>query len=145
MTMRSFSIRVTTCLLLGLSACHKTVYDLDRATRPYPFDLHRPGSVDIQVFREGTKIEIINSTPTTYRACDFWVNQRYMRHVEALEAGQTLRLSLRDFYDERGERFSAGGFFATQPSTPVRLVELQASADQPLVGLIAIRPYDEDR
>ncbi len=142
MTMRSLSICAAACLLPGLAACHKTVYDLDKATRPYPFDLHRPDSVDMQVFREGTKIEIVNSTPTTYRACDVWVNQRYMRHVEALAAGETLRLSLFDFYDERGERFSAGGFFATQPATPVRLVELQVSPDEPIVGLISIRPYE---
>ena len=138
------SSRLAALLLSVLAGCHSKVFELEKATRPYPYDLHRPESVDIQVFREGTKIEIVNSTPNTYRNCDVWVNQRYLRHLETLGAGQTVRLSLFEFYDERGEKFSAGGFFATEPSTPVRMVELQLTEDVPLIGLITVRPSTEN-
>ncbi len=67
-----------------------------------------------------------------------WVNQRYVRRVAAIPAGQTVRLSLWDFYDERGDRFSAGGFWRTEEPTPLRLVELQLDEDEPMIGLITI-------
>lgn len=129
-------ILVLMAIALG---CEALQYDLTKATRPYPTDLHRAEAVDIQVFREGNSLEIINSTPHSYRDFDLWINQRYVRHVELMAAGELIRLSLEEFYDERGEVFNAGGLWRTRESTPVRLVEMQLSEDQPLVGLITIR------
>jgi hypothetical protein len=57
----------------------------------------------------------------------------------SLPAGKTVRLSLRGFYDELGEPFRAGGFFRTEKPMPVRLVEMQFSEEQPMIGLITIR------
>jgi hypothetical protein len=109
------------------------------ATRPYPMYLHRAESIDIQVFREGTMLEVVNTTPRSYRDFDLWVNQRFVRHVKSLPAGETVRLSLRDFYDELGEPFRAGGFFRTEAPMPVRLVEMQFSEEDPMIGVITIR------
>jgi len=123
-----------------------------RATRAYPEHLHlqeisvlaegpvrMPRAVDMQVFRDGGHIEIVNSTARSYHDFDLWINQRYMRSVDRLEAGETRRFDLHGFYDERGEVISAGGFFATRAPTPVRLVQIQVDDTQPLIGLITIR------
>ena len=123
-----------------MTGCTKQVYDPTRATRPYPMDLHRAEAVDMQVFRNGTELEIINSTATTYTDLDVWVNQRYLRHVDSLPAGASVRLSLWEFFDEYGENPNAGGFFRTNPSTPVYMTEIQVDPEQPLVGLITIVP-----
>jgi hypothetical protein len=119
--------------------CARTTYDPAWATRPYPHDLHTTNTVDMQVFRHESKIEIINSTAISYRDFDVWVNQRYVSHVEALPAGESLTLSLWDFKDEYGNCFYAGGFFRTYPATPVRMVEIQRGSDHNLIGLVSIR------
>jgi hypothetical protein len=131
------------CLALGAACgCTRKMYDPTKATRPYPEHLHRPQAVDIQVFREGASIEIVNATARSFRDFDLWINQRYVRRVEALGAGQTLKLSLWDFYDVRGDRFSAGGLWRTDPATPLRLAQIQVADDEPLIGLVAVGGED---
>ena len=133
--MRRIVVIVSAVVLPG---CARPLYDAAHATRPYPKQLHQAGSVDIQAFRDGPRLEIVNSTPRSYRDLDVWINQRYLAHLDAMAAGQTVVMSLWDFWDERGDRLSAGGFWRTQRPTPVRLIELQVGQDQPLIGLIAI-------
>jgi hypothetical protein len=128
------------CLLILVTCgCSRRMYDPALATRPYPYELHRPETLDIQVFREGPSIEIVNATPRSFYDFDLWLNQRYVRRVEALRAGETLRVSLWGFYDVRGDRFSAGGFWRTEPPTPLRLAEIQPGEDEPMIGLVTIR------
>jgi len=105
----------------------------------YPEPLHTVNTADMQVFRDDQSIEIVNATPITYRNSTVWINQQFALRVEEIPAGETVRLSLWDFFDERGEVFNAGGFFATFEPTPVRLVEIQPGPETPLVGLITIR------
>jgi hypothetical protein len=115
------------------------MYQPQLATRPYPHELHSTQTVDIQVFRQGEKLVIVNSTARSYSGFDLWVNQRYVHHVDALPAGRTIELSLWEFRDERGDVFNAGGFWRSTEPTPVRLVEAQPGPEAPLVGLITIR------
>lgn len=124
--------------LAFLGGCAPSLYHPERATRAYPLDLHRPQSVDIQVFRDDTSITLVNATPNSYENFDLWINQRFVHSVESLKAGETITISLWDFYDERGDQFNAGGLFRTREPMPVRLVEIQRGEDQPLVGLITI-------
>lgn len=119
--------------------CARTTNNPDWATRSYPTSLHRPVTVDMQVFRRDTEIEIVNSTARSYQDFDLWVNQRYVRHVDSLPAGKSIRLSLWEFHDDLGDVFNAGGFFRTYDPTPVRLVEIQPKPDQLLIGLVTIR------
>lgn len=128
-----------------LAGCERQRYFPQRAVDPYPRELHRPESVGIQVFRDGTEIEVINATARSYRDFTLWVNQRYARPVDELLAGQTRRFSLWEFYDERGEVMNAGGFFRTYPADPVRLVQIQPEPNEPLIGLVTIRqePLEE--
>ncbi|HWB20071.1 MAG TPA: hypothetical protein VG711_07220 [Phycisphaerales bacterium] len=121
-----------------IGGCNTLQDDPALATRPYPTELHTTNTADIQVFRNGTEIAIVNSTATSYRNVDVWVNQQYVRHVDAIPAGKTVELSLWDFHDDYGATPSAGGFFRTYEPTPVRLVELQLGEDQPMLGLVAI-------
>lgn len=114
------------------------MYVPDQATRAYPRELHTTETVDVQVFRNGTVLELVNSTATTWRDFDVWLNQRYVAHVDALPAGRTVRVSLWDFFDERGERFNAGGLLRTTEPTPVRLVQIQPAPDAPMTGLVMI-------
>lgn len=114
------------------------MYDPNQATRPYPTHLHRAESVDIQVFRKGPTLEIVNSMPQSFGDCDVWLNQRFVYNVGTIDAGATIRVSLWNFWDMRGDRFSGGGFWRTERPTPLRLVELQSGEDEPLVGLVTI-------
>jgi hypothetical protein len=122
--------------------CMPAAFDASRATRDYPTELHRPDSVDVQVFRHNTEIELVNATAISYRNFDLWLNQRFVRPVEALPAGESITLSLWNFYDVRGEVFRAGGFFRTEAPTTLRLVQIEPGDGAPLVGLIAIREDD---
>ena len=87
----------------------------------------------------------MNSTARSYREVDVWVNQRFMCPLDALPAGAQVRMPLDQFYDVRGERFAAGGFFSPVSPTPVRLVELELDAEEPLVGLITIRAEEPQK
>ncbi len=126
----------------GVCSCSPKAYLPELATQPYPRNLHTTTVADIQVFRRGTDIEIVNSTARSYTDINLWVNQRYVLPIDSLAAGTTKRVSLWNFFDEYGERFYAGGFFRTYPATPVRMVEIQTKDDQPMIGLIAIRSED---
>ena len=133
-------------LLVVLGGCSSSQrYAPERATRPYPYELHTTATVDIQVFRDDTEIELVNSTARTYRDFDLWLNQRYVARVEELGAGKTIRLSLWDFYDDLGESLNAGGFFRTRRPDKVRLAEMQFDASSPMIGLITVRAEDVRR
>lgn len=117
--------------------CHPG-YLPERATRAYPDEIGRGRTVDIQVFRDGQTMTLVNATPVSYENVDLWLNRRYVRHVEAIPAGQTVKLSLWEFFDERGERFNAGGLLRTDDPTLLRLAEIQVSEEGPMIGLVAI-------
>ena len=120
------------------------MYVPSQATRSYSHELHTIETADIQVFRDEQIIELVNATVHTYRNFDIWINQRYVLQVDQMLAGETIRLSLWDFFDERGDRFNAGGFWATREPERVRLVELQAAQNLPMMGLLTIRSAGED-
>lgn len=129
-------------LLLGaacFTGCNMPNYNPDLANRPYPFELHTANSIPVQVFRDGTSLEIVNSTDNGWDASIIWVNQQYAHDIDGLAPGEHVTLSLRNFRNDLGEQFNAGGIFRTRQPTPVRLVELQPGEGQPLVGFIAIR------
>ena len=133
---------VLACASSLLVGCARQLYQPERATRPYPFELHTTQTVDMQVFRDHEHLEIVNTTATTYTDVDVWINQRYVKRVEAIPAGRSVTLSLWDFADQWGGVFNAGGIWRTLEPTPVRLVELQTRPDEPTIGLMAIRAED---
>jgi hypothetical protein len=130
------------CTVL-LGACNFRGYDADLAGPVYPFALHTTDTLDVQVFRDGTDITIVNATATAWPASRIWLNQRFSRSIEGLAAGQTISLNLFTFWDEDGESYPGGGFLSTRTSMPVRLVEIGSGQDTPLIGFIAIAPTGE--
>jgi hypothetical protein len=92
--------------------------------------------VDIQVFRHGTIIRFTNTTARSFPAGRMWLNQWYSREIPPLGVGEKMQLSLREFKDQYGESFRAGGFFATR--RPAKLVLAQLDVDDELVGLVVI-------
>ncbi|MDP7029195.1 MAG: hypothetical protein QF733_03140 [Phycisphaerales bacterium] len=121
------------------AGCHRPDFNPALARAAYPYDLHSTDTIPIEVFRDGTTISIVNSTASGWHDAIIWINQRFSAPLPSLRAGQTLQMELSAFRDDIGESFPAGGMWATRRSMPVRLVELQGAADQPLVGIIAIR------
>jgi hypothetical protein len=142
-------MRIGRCIVIaGLVAttlgagCRGPVFVPEQATRDYPLDKHTTDTVDIQVFRDGPWIEVVNSTAQSYHDFELWINQRFVRRVDRMAAGETVRLRLTEFFDERGESVVAGGFFRTRAATPVRLVQIQPDPDEQMIGLISIRAED---
>lgn len=125
-------------LVSVLTACSGRRYDPAQATRPYPAQLPQAEVIDVQVFRDGGYLIIVNATPQSFRDVDVWVNRRYMWHLDALDAGQSRRVWFGDFFDHWGETPVAGGFFRTDRPTPVVLVQFQLGADEPLLGAVSV-------
>jgi hypothetical protein len=122
--------------------CSGRRYVASQATRPYPAQLGQGEIIDVQVFRDGGELIVVNATPQSFSDFDIWVNRRYMLHLDRLEAGETRRLWFGDFFDQWGETPVAGGFFRAERPTPSVLVQFQIGTEEPLLGLIAI-PAEE--
>ncbi len=121
------------CLSL-LAGCGETVRQQGRV---YP-DGTSESTLDIQVQREETKIALTNTSAIAFGPSTLWVNASFSRPVKGLGIGQTLTLELSDFIDEHGNRFRAGGFFATRRPHDVVLVEIE-DAEGVRYGLIVTR------
>ncbi len=126
---------------LALPACGAfSKSDVDYA-RAYPFEAEREDVLDVQVFRDGTKIRMTNATARSFGPSTLWVNQRFSRPIEGFASGQTVTVSLHEFRDQYQDQFRAGGFFAIRDPDPVVLVELEpgdADAGAPLYGFVVV-------
>jgi len=118
--------------------CETTRYEPEKATRSYPANLAQDRVAEVQVFNDGDAMLIVNATVESWSDFDLWLNQRYMKRVESLAAGQTIRIPLGEFWDVRGEGPFPGGLLRYYPPTPIRLVQIQTAADAPLIGLLSI-------
>ena len=131
---------------LAAAACQRYPYDPSKSTRPYPRELKQGAVVDIQVLPnlgENT-ITIVNATANGYADFDLWINQRYVRHIDSMKAGETLTVPIDSFWDERGEGPFPGGWFRYYQPTPIVLAQIQVAPDKPLIGLVA-KPPDVNR
>lgn len=108
----------------ALGACHSAPTKVDYA-RPYPADAFQTSTVNIQVVRDGTEIELTNTTARSFGPCTLWINERFSKPLDGFKIGETLRFSLRDFRDQYSEPFRAGGFFATVLPDEVVKAELE--------------------
>lgn len=113
-----------------------------QATQPYPAKLAQGQVIEVQVFRDGGDLIMVNASPQTFEDFDVWVNRRYMIHVDRFEPGTTRRLWFGDFFDQWGETPVAGGFFRTERPTPAVLVQFQIGDESPLLGTISIPSED---
>lgn len=132
----------TLMLALGLAACASTIPPKDQWRR-FPDALAQTTTADIQVVRDSTTISLTNTTASPLAPSILWLNRRFARPIPRFDVGQSLTIELDSFVDENGERFRAGGFFASE--APEKLVQAQLelppneSSRQPqLVGLVVI-------
>ncbi|KAA0216002.1 MAG: hypothetical protein DYG94_09930 [Leptolyngbya sp. PLA3] len=102
----------------------------------YPRTLENAGALPIQVIRRVTHIDIANTAARGFGASTVWLNGRFSHPIEGIDVGQTLRLDLREFRDEFGESFRAGGFFATR--NPEALVLCDLETDGRMYGLVVV-------
>jgi len=128
-------------VLLALG-CNANLYDPKLATRPYPEALQQESVVQVQVVPLQTQIRFINATSTNYDNVDVWINRRFVKHVERLDAGQQIEIEIEDFRDQWGQCPQPGGFWRTRPPTPIVITQIQRDETQPLVGLVTVLPPD---
>jgi hypothetical protein len=133
--------------VIALAACQRYPYDPEKASRPYPSLAKQESVVDIQVIPDpsGGSLKLVNPTATSYRNFDLWLNQRYVRRVESLAAGESVSLAIDSFWDERGEGPFPGGWFRYYEPTPIVLVQIEPTPGAPLVGLISKPPEKAQR
>ncbi len=126
-------------LVCALQGCGTGVRsDPTKATRPYPFELSQSRVLNAQVLNVDSNMVIVNATLEEFNDVDVWLNQRYLQHVAHISPGETIRLNVEDFWDHRGEAPFPGGIFRRFQPTPIRLVQFQTSAKEPLLGLVSI-------
>jgi hypothetical protein len=110
--------------------------DIEQGT-VYPTGLKRGTTLDIQVIRRSTKIELTNTTSRPFAKSTLWLNGRYSKEIDGLAVGQKLTFWLREFKDEYGESFRGGGFFATRRPEMLALAEIQTGDE--MLGLVVVR------
>lgn len=120
-------------LLCGAGGCASTQIGSGPV---YPAAATRTGSLDIHVIRRGTRIELTNTTARAFGRGTLWLNGYWGRTLDGLAVGESLDLSLRDFRDEYGEPFRAGGFFAREKPDKIVLAELEVEGK--LLGLVVV-------
>jgi len=134
------------CALCVLSACSSVPTGLlgkpvGAYDRPYPRELVQSEVIDVQVIRDPeTIISMTNTTSRTFGPSTVWINGRFSRPIGGFEPGETVRMNLYDFRDEFGEKFRAGGFFATKNPDKVLHAQLETIEDgeTKLIGLIVV-------
>lgn len=94
--------------------------------------------IEMQVFRDGGELIIVNASPQSFKDFDLWVNRRYMLHIDQIDVGETRTFWFGDFFDRWGESPIAGGFFRTEAPTPIVLVQLQIGENTPLLGATSV-------
>ena len=130
-------------LVLSAAGCETMRYEPSKATRAYPFGAPQERIANVQVFNDGDAMLIVNPTAEGWTNVDVWLNQRYMKHITQLDAGQTLRIPLGEFWDVRGEGPFPGGLLRYYPPTPIRLVQIEVAPGKPLVGFLSIPTEQE--
>lgn len=145
--MRRASERILSVTAIGFGAvcllgagCETTLYDPALATRPYPDALVQDRVVQIQAIPRELDLELVNATMVDYTDVDIWVNRRFVQHLGALRAGQTVRMPIDHFRDVWGQCPQPGGFWRTRHPTPLIVVQIQRGETTPLVGLVTVVP-----
>jgi hypothetical protein len=126
--------------LLLLGACRAAPTTIQEG-RFYPVDAAHGPTLDIQVFRASTRIEMTNTTATPFGPSTMWLNARFSRTLPGLAPGEHTVLALTDFKDQFGESFRAGGFFARETPDLLSLAEIEtvrADGSKMVLGLVVV-------
>ena len=106
-----------------LAACHAN--PAIHEGRTYPASTARAATLDIQVYRRGICIELTNTTARSFGPSTLWLNGRFSKTIPGLAVGEHVEYQLKEFTDQFGEPFRAGGFFATEVPDALVLAEIE--------------------
>lgn len=128
------------CLLLG--GCYATTATVEPLSPPEPFPYGAAAleTIEVQVFRDGPVLELVNLTPRGFGPFVLWLNERYAAVVPGLDAGGAIRIDARLFVDEYGEGFRGGGLLA--PYLPDPVVKAEIETADGLIALQVVPPPD---
>ena len=125
------------------SGCFPKRYDAARATERYPSDLPVNKIANVQVTRDGNDMVIVNGTVIDFKDMKLWLNRRYLHQVERIKPGETVRISMGEFWDVWGGGPNPGGLLRWYDPTPVVLLEAQIDETSPLIGFLSIPDENE--
>ncbi len=146
-TRRRFLPALSLCACL-LAGCGGGPGEIEETGNFYPSNIKQGATLDVQVIRRVTKIDITNTTAADLPAGKLWLNGWFARDFPGLPVGENVTFDLYDFKDRHGERFKAGGFWATE--APDQLVLAQIETPDPqggtqLLGLVVIGTTNPER
>ena len=124
-------------LLLGACAVNQ---DPALAGPEYPEAKAQTRTLDIQVVRTQTSLQLTNTTARAYGKSRLWLNRWYSAEIPGLAVGQSIEMRQDSFRDQYGEAFRGGGFFATRKPQKINLVQLET--EDGMVGLVAVGKED---
>ncbi|RNC80482.1 MAG: hypothetical protein ED559_01325 [Phycisphaera sp.] len=99
-------------------------------SRSYPEGLRKLEPSNIQLYRSGKTVYLSNTTATNFGPSTIWLNQWFKRDIDGFAIGETLKLGLSGFYDEFGDEFRGGGFFAARAPDLIVLAELEIETER---------------
>lgn len=138
--MRTFVCWVAlACTVLISTGCASWIYAGQDDPPAYPTDISQSDTLDIQVFRRGTRLIATNTSARAFGPSRIWINQEFSLPIDEFGVGKTLELELTRFENDLGKRFRAGGFFATLSPKRVVLVQLQEPDADDLFGFIMVQ------
>jgi hypothetical protein len=123
--------------------CFPKRYNAAKATESYPSNLPVNSIANVQVTRSGNDMVIVNGTVIDFKDMKLWLNRRYMYQVERIKPGETVRISMGEFWDVWGGGPNPGGLLRWYDPTPVVLLEAQIDETSPLIGLLSIPNENE--
>ena len=124
--------------VVSSGGCFPKRYNAAKATESYPSNLPVNSIANVQVTRSGNDMVIVNGTVIDFKDMKLWLNRRYMYQVERIKPGETVRISMGEFWDVWGGGPNPGGLLRWYDPTPIVLVQAQVDEESPLIGFISI-------
>lgn len=126
--------------LLGACSSSAAPFEL----RTFPPGREQQVLPEATVERSGTVMRVSNGSHMTIGPGRMWVNQEFSCPIAGIMPGETVEIDLKAFRNEHGEKFRAGGFWATDPPKRVGLVQVEPEGNgERLLGLVVTK--DERR
>ena len=129
--------------VVSSGGCFPKRYNAAKATESYPSNLPVNSIANVQVTRSGNDMVIVNGTVIDFKDMKLWLNRRYMHQVEQIGPGETVRISMGEFWDVWGGGPNPGGLLRWYDPTPVVLLEAQIDETSPLIGFLSIPNENE--
>ena len=129
--------------VVSSGGCFPKRYNAAKATESYPSNLPVNSIANVQVTRSGNDMVIVNGTVIDFKDMKLWLNRRYMYQVERIKPGETVRISMGEFWDVWGGGPNPGGLLRWYDPTPVVLLEAQIDETSPLIGFLSIPDENE--